>query len=162
MDCRSRACSYLGWMRPWGRSGHPRYRLYVRTDDLLKTAPERRREDSPAASPRRSPTPSWSPWALCRPCSGTSARRGGCVTPASTCGAFPLSARPVWVQQAAAHAGRHYGWLVRIMAIDTSLWADDVWVIDSTPVECGRSRDTVLRSDLAGWAMSPSCRQQAG
>jgi len=30
-------------------------------------------------------------------------------------------------------------WLVRIMAIDTSLWADDVWVIDSTPVECGRS-----------------------
>ena len=54
------------------------------------------------------------------------------------------------------------GWLVRIMAIDTSLWADDVWVIDSTPVECGRSRDTVLRSDLAGWAISPSCRQQAG
>jgi len=27
-----------------------------------------------------------------------------------------------------------------------------VWVVDSTPVECGRSRETVKRSDLAGWA----------
>jgi hypothetical protein len=30
--------------------------------------------------------------------------------------------------------------------------SDDVWIIDSTPVECGRSRETVNRSDLAGWA----------
>jgi hypothetical protein len=29
---------------------------------------------------------------------------------------------------------------------------DDVWLVDSTPVECGRSRETVKRSDLAGWA----------
>jgi hypothetical protein len=43
------------------------------------------------------------------------------------------------------------------MAIDTSLWADDVWVIDSTRVECGRSRDSVLRSDLAGWAQYGYC-----
>ncbi|WP_370673321.1 transposase [Streptomyces sp. DvalAA-14] len=27
-----------------------------------------------------------------------------------------------------------------------------VWVVDSTPVECGRSRETVKRSDFAGWA----------
>jgi hypothetical protein len=29
---------------------------------------------------------------------------------------------------------------------------DDVWLVDSTPVECGRSRETVKRSDMAGWA----------
>lgn len=29
---------------------------------------------------------------------------------------------------------------------------DDIWLVDSTPVECGRSRQTTKRSDLAGWA----------
>ncbi|MFI7135208.1 hypothetical protein ACIBQ1_56810 [Nonomuraea sp. NPDC050153] len=38
--------------------------------------------------------------------------------------------------------------MIRILAADTSLWHDDVWVVDSTPVECGRSRETVKRSDL--------------
>jgi hypothetical protein len=42
--------------------------------------------------------------------------------------------------------------LVRVLATDTSSWTDDVWLIDSTPVECGRSRPTARRSDLAGWA----------
>ena len=40
----------------------------------------------------------------------------------------------------------------RILATTPSVWSDDVWVVDSTPVECGRSRETVKRSDLAGWA----------
>lgn len=31
-------------------------------------------------------------------------------------------------------------------------FTDDVWVVDSTPVECGRSKETAQRSDLAGWA----------
>jgi hypothetical protein len=30
-------------------------------------------------------------------------------------------------------------------------------VVDSTPVECGRSRETVKRSDLAGWAEYGYC-----
>jgi hypothetical protein len=30
-------------------------------------------------------------------------------------------------------------WLIRQLAMDTSLWSDDVWVIDSTPIECARS-----------------------
>jgi hypothetical protein len=47
--------------------------------------------------------------------------------------------------------------MIRILATDTSLWSDDVWVVDSTPVECGRSRETVLRSDLAGWAEYGYC-----
>jgi hypothetical protein len=47
--------------------------------------------------------------------------------------------------------------LIRLLAADTSLWTDDVWVVDSTPVECGRSRDTARRSDLAGWAEYGYC-----
>ena len=31
-------------------------------------------------------------------------------------------------------------------------WHDDVWLADSTPIECGRSRETAKRSDLAGSA----------
>jgi hypothetical protein len=47
--------------------------------------------------------------------------------------------------------------MIRILAVDTSLWSDDVWVIDSTPVECGRSRETAHRCDLAGWAQYGYC-----
>jgi hypothetical protein len=32
-----------------------------------------------------------------------------------------------------------------------------VWVVDSTPVECGRSRETAQRSELAGWAQYGYC-----
>ena len=42
--------------------------------------------------------------------------------------------------------------VIRAIAADTSLWSDDVWLVDSTPVECGRSRETTKRSALAGWA----------
>lgn len=34
---------------------------------------------------------------------------------------------------------------------------DDIWLVDSTPVECGRSRETAKRSDLAGWAEYGYC-----
>ena len=43
-------------------------------------------------------------------------------------------------------------WLIRELAADTDLWTDPVWIVDSTPVECARSRPTVTRSNLAGWA----------
>jgi hypothetical protein len=48
-------------------------------------------------------------------------------------------------------------WLIGALARDTSVWSDDVWVVDSTPVECSRSRETVRRSDLAGWAEYGYC-----
>jgi hypothetical protein len=38
------------------------------------------------------------------------------------------------------------------LAASCDVWSDGVWVADSTPVECGRSRETARRSDLAGWA----------
>jgi len=47
--------------------------------------------------------------------------------------------------------------VIRMLAMDTSLWSDDVWVVDSTPVECGRSRETARRSDAAGWAQYGYC-----
>jgi hypothetical protein len=53
--------------------------------------------------------------------------------------------------------GATIGWLVGVLARDTTLWTDDVWVADSTPVECARSREAVQRSDLAGWAEYGYC-----
>jgi hypothetical protein len=47
--------------------------------------------------------------------------------------------------------------LTRLLAADTAIWSDDVWVADSTPVECGRSRETARRSELAGWAQYGYC-----
>ncbi len=47
--------------------------------------------------------------------------------------------------------------MIEVLGRDTSLWSDDVWVVDSTPVECGRSRETTRRSALAGWAEYGYC-----
>jgi DDE family transposase len=48
-------------------------------------------------------------------------------------------------------------WLIGVLGRDTSLFTDDVWVADSTPVECGRSREVAQRSDLAGFAEYGYC-----
>jgi len=48
--------------------------------------------------------------------------------------------------------------VIRMLAADTDLWADPVWLVDSTPVECARSRPAVLRSELAGVAGYGWCR----
>ncbi|MEV0152059.1 MULTISPECIES: IS982 family transposase [unclassified Nonomuraea] len=50
---------------------------------------------------------------------------------------------------------------IRLLAADTAFWFDKVWITDSTPVECGRSRPTVKRSDLAGWAAYGYCRSHS-
>jgi len=47
--------------------------------------------------------------------------------------------------------------VIRRLGMDTSLWTDDVWIVDSTPVQCGCSRETVTRSDVAGWAEYGYC-----
>jgi hypothetical protein len=47
--------------------------------------------------------------------------------------------------------------VIRRLGMDTTLWTDDVWVVDSTPVQCGCSRETVTRSDVAGWAQYGYC-----
>jgi len=42
--------------------------------------------------------------------------------------------------------------MIRELAMDSDLWFDNHWIVDSTPVPCGMSRPTVQRWDLAGWA----------
>jgi len=61
-----------------------------------------------------------------------------------------------WLRHASAHLGHLFpylpqqpgynkrlrklagtlNWLIGMIGRDTSLWTDDVWVVDSTPVEC--------------------------
>ena len=82
-----------------------------------------------------------------------------------------------WLRYAHAHLGQLFPYLpkqpgynkrlrraanllrrvIGLLAADTSWWTDDVWVADSTPVECGRSRETTKRSELAGWAAYGYC-----
>jgi hypothetical protein len=127
--------------------------LYVRTDDLLKTCPE------------------WAPW---RPAIGIFPRISDAevVTLAVMQALLGFVSQARWLRYARGHL-RHlfpylpgqsgYNkrvrklaatmcWLIPMLARDTSLWGDDVWLVDSTPVECGRSKETVRRSDLAGCA----------
>ena len=42
--------------------------------------------------------------------------------------------------------------VIRLLATSSTSWSDDIWLLDSTPVECARSRETVKRSNLAGAA----------
>jgi hypothetical protein len=65
---------------------------------------------------------------------------------------FPyLPCQPGYNKRLRAAAGQ-LKVLIRILAADTDSFFDDVWVIDSTPVECGRSRPTAKRSKLSGFA----------
>ena len=132
--------------------------LYVKTDDLLKESPH------------------LAPW---RPRVGIAPKLTDAelVTLAVLQALLGYTSESRWLRFARAHLGRLFPYLpgqpgynkrlraaaglvtavIRVLAADTSLWTDDVWVVDSTPVECGRSRETVRRSDLAGWAQYGYC-----
>ena len=132
--------------------------LYVKTDDLLKESPH------------------LAPW---RPKVGISPRLNDVelVTLAVMQALLGYTSEARWLRHARAHLGHLFPYLphqpgynkrlraaaglvtavIRALAADTSLWTDDVWLVDSTPVECGRSRETVRRSDLAGWAEYGYC-----
>ena len=47
--------------------------------------------------------------------------------------------------------------IIAVLARDCPSWHDDLWLVDSTPVECGRSRETTKRSNLAGFAEYGYC-----
>jgi len=127
--------------------------LYVRTDDLLRTAPQR------------------APW---RPVIGFSPQISDAelVTLAVMQALLGFTSEARWLRFATAQLHHLFPylpqqsgynkrlrnlaatitWLIGMLARDTTLWTDDVWVIDSTPVECARSREAVHRGELAGWA----------
>ncbi len=50
---------------------------------------------------------------------------------------------------------------MRWLVTDTDIWSDPVWIVASTPVECGRSRPPVQGSALAGWANYGYCRSHS-
>ena len=132
--------------------------LYVRTDDLLRESPQ------------------LAPW---RPAAGISPQLSDAelVTLAVLQALLGFTSEARWIRYARAHLGHLFPYLpqqsgynkrlraaaglirhcTRVLAASTSLWTDDVWVVDSTPVECGRSRETAKRSDLAGWAQYGYC-----
>jgi hypothetical protein len=67
-------------------------------------------------------------------------------------GLFPyVPERPAYNKRLRRSVAMLHG-VLRILATRCTAWHDDVWLIDSTPVECGRSRETAQRSDLAGTA----------
>jgi hypothetical protein len=132
--------------------------LYVKTDDLLKESPH------------------LAPW---RPRVGIDPRLSDAelVTLAVMQALLGFTSESRWLRYARERLGHLFRYLpgqpgynkrlraaarlitavIRVLAADTTLWTDDVWVADSTPVECGRSRETARRSDLAGWAEYGYC-----
>jgi len=55
------------------------------------------------------------------------------------------------------HSGQLLQHAIGYLARQCRSYDDDIWLVDSTPVECGRSRETAKRSDLAGWAEYGYC-----
>ena len=132
--------------------------LYVRTDDWLK--------ESPQLAPSR-------------PAIGLTPRLSDAelVTLAVMQALLGFASEARWLRHARAHLRHLFPYLpqqpgynkrlrgaaplirnaIRTLAAGTTAWTDDVWVVDSTPVECGRSRETAKRSELAGWAEYGYC-----
>jgi len=79
------------------------------------------------------------------------------LVPAALPGAFPYLPGQSGYNKRLRGALPQLKRLIRMLAEDTDLWTDPVWLVDSTPVECARSRPTVLRSDLAGIAGYSYC-----
>jgi hypothetical protein len=133
--------------------------LYVKTDDLLKASPHR------------------APW---RPAVGIAPQLSDAelVTPAATQAMLGFTSEARWLRHARSHLRHLFPYLprqpgcnkrlrkaaellrrvTRLLATETSVWwSDDVRIVDFTPVECGRSRETVKRSEPAGWAEYGYC-----
>lgn len=132
--------------------------LYVKIDDLLKAAPD------------------LAPW---RPAIGITPKLTDAelITLAVIQALRGFTSESRWLRFARAHMTHLFRYLpgqsgynkrlraaagllttvIRALSLDTTLWTDDVWVVDSTPVECGRSKETVKRSNLAGWAEYGYC-----
>ena len=132
--------------------------LYARTDDLLKAAPERQPwRPAIGITPRISDAELVTLAVLQALLGFTSEARWLRFAGEQLRGLFPyLPGQPGYNKRLRRLSGT-LTWLIRALATDTSIWADDVWVVDSTPIECARSREAVRRSELAGWAEYGYC-----
>jgi hypothetical protein len=132
--------------------------LYVRVDDMLKDAPGRVPARPAGGFPPRLTDAELITLAVLQALTGhTSEARWLRFASTRLRHLFPyLLAQPGYNKRLRKLAGT-IGWLIGALGRDTSLFTDDLWVVDSTPVECARSRETVKRSDLAGFAEYGYC-----
>lgn len=122
--------------------------LYVKTDDLLKASPH------------------LAPW---RPAVGIAPQLTDAelVTLAMMQPMLGFTSEARWLRHARSHLRHLFPYLpkqpgynkrlrkaaellrrvTRLLATDTSVRSDDVWIVDSTPVECGRSGETAAPPD---------------
>jgi hypothetical protein len=132
--------------------------LYVRADDLLKVFPDRA-----PARPKVGITPKITDAELLTLAvmqallGATSEARWLRYARTHLRHLFPYLPGQPGYNKRLRHLADTIAWLIGVLARDTSLFTDDVWVVDSTPVECARSRDAARRSDLAGWAEYGYC-----
>jgi len=132
--------------------------LYVRVDDLLKSHPEQA-----PWRPRVGITPKLSDaelltLAVMQALLGhTSEARWLRFASAHLSALFPFLPQQSGYNKRLRKSGATIGWLITALGRETSVWTDDVWIADSTPVECARSRETVKRSELAGFAEYGYC-----
>jgi hypothetical protein len=132
--------------------------LYVRTDDLLKEFPERAPwRPAIGITPELSDAELLTLAVMQALLGYVSESRWLRYARKSLRGLFPRLPGQSGYNKRLRQLAATMAWMIRVLARDTSLWADDVRVVDSTPVECGRSRDTVRRSDLAGYAQYGYC-----
>jgi Transposase DDE domain len=132
--------------------------LYVRTDDLLKGSPELAPWRPPVGLEPQLSDAELVTLSVTQALLGfTSERRFIRHARAHLRHLFPYLPKAPGYNKRLRKAAGLIGQVIRLLAVDTTLWSDDVWVVDSTPVECGRSRETVKRSDLAGWAEYGYC-----
>ncbi len=132
--------------------------LYVRTDELLKAAPERAPwRPKVGIAPKISDAELITLAVMQALLGYTSEARWLRYTRAHLRHLFPYLPKQAGYNKRLRRLGVTIGWLVGVLARDTPLWTDDVWVADSTPIECARSREAVARSELAGWAEYGYC-----
>lgn len=132
--------------------------FYVVADDLLKAHPERipyrpRIGISPRITDAEVMT-----LALMQALLGfTSEARWLRHAKENYAGMFPYLPGQSGYNKRLRRLGDCMNWLIGALIERNDICCDDVWVVDSTPVECGRSRETARRSDLAGWAEYGYC-----
>jgi len=132
--------------------------LYVRTDDLLKASPDRAPARPAVGNRPRITDAELITLAVMQALLGrTSEARWLRYAHAQLRHLFPYLPQQPGYNKRLRRLADTLRWLIGMLARDTDLWTDDVWVVDSTPVECARSRETVHRSALAGWAEYGYC-----
>ena len=132
--------------------------LYVTCDDLLQTHPERVAATPPGGFTARISDAELLTLAVMQALLGqTSERRWLRYARSHLLGMFPTLPGQSGYNKRLRALAPTMAWLTRILATMTDVGDDCVWVADSTPVECGRSRETAKRSDLAGWAEYGYC-----